>query len=238
MPRLLFSAVFLSFISVGCASHRSDEFPYQAVNFNALPEIAVEYQSFVIKNKSKGDLQVWRLLRDNERIEIQYPNTGISDVWSQTSRNLWFYEKFFHEDKQIIQYSPVDLKVLEVTPPWSSLALAIDPKILQSIGTGRSATPLNGWNRQIFKGNHNQAAYEIEWLPELGLAVYVTRTLAGVTTVTEASKIFLKAEAPWDIHDITAYRLIDYSDLGDMERDPFVLKVQGQVLGAHDHAHP
>jgi hypothetical protein len=44
-------------------------------------------------------------------------------------------------------------------------------------------------------------------------------------------------QSPWQPTDITQYRIIEYSDLGDMERDPFVMKVLNQIPGGHSHSH-
>jgi hypothetical protein len=44
-------------------------------------------------------------------------------------------------------------------------------------------------------------------------------------------------DAPWQPVATAGYRVLDFADLGDNERDPFVIHVQGQLGLANDHAH-
>jgi hypothetical protein len=59
----------------------------------------------------------------------------------------------------------------------------------------------------------------------------------GVTRVTELKQPLLTLDDSKAPQNISRYRFIEYSDLGDMERDPFVIKVQHSLLGAHEHSH-
>ena len=187
-------------------------------------------------NKAWADIH-WRLSRASGSVELLNLDSNTSEIWNETSNNLWFYKKVFHDDQQIIEYSPIDLNMLGVQPQWLSLALAINPTVLSAMGAGKSVKPIYGWKAEKYKGQVRGATYEIIWLPELAIAARVKCTEAGITTITEMQKPFLMPESPWQITDINNYRLLDYSDLGDMERDPFVMKIQGNILGGHDHKH-
>lgn len=55
--------------------------------------------------------------------------------------------------------------------------------------------------------------------------------------MTELKQPLLTLDDSKAPQNISRYRFIEYSDLGDMERDPFVIKVQHSLLGAHEHSH-
>lgn len=210
---------------------------------NVLP-LAAEFTTSVSTNerhaKHVPTITHWRLLRAKGQIEVINLDSNSSEIWRQTSQDLWFYLKAFHQEQQVIEYTPVDLKVLEVKPQWSSLALGINPDLLKTITAtqpGKAGKPVHGWQTLIYKSHIGETSYEVHWLPQLAVAARVKNVTHGVTTVTAINQPFLLASAPWKPSDISGYRLIEYADLGDMERDPFVIKVQHQLLGAGQHAH-
>lgn len=212
-------------------------YEYQSVKTNQLINMTAQFTTSTTHAGTATADAHWRLLRESGRVELLHLNSNTSEIWNETSNDLWFYQKVFHNDQQVIEYSPVDLNVLGMQPQWLSLALAINPKVLSAMGSGKPGKPLYGWKTEKYKGQVKGATYEILWLPELAIAARVKCTEGKAITVTEMQKPFLMTESPWQTMDISRYRFIDYSDLGDMERDPFVIKIQGDILGGHDHQH-
>lgn len=231
----LFCAVFIFLI--GCSTTPNTLTQYQPVNPQQLKPIAAE---FVTTATAKGHSPVtnrWRIQRDSQRVELVRVDSQISEVWSRTSQDLWFYQKVFSEDKQVIEYSPSDLFALGVQPQWLPIALAVDPKVLESLGHGKPGKTVHGFHTQQFKGKYQGADYEVTWIPELTLAARVKYSKDDMSSITDVKMPYPLADSPWALVDTRRYRLIDYSDLGDMERDPFVMKVQSQIPGGHSHSH-
>ncbi len=212
-------------------------YEYQSVKSKQLINITAQFTTSTANTRTATADAHWRLLRERGRVELLHLNSNTSEIWNETSNDLWFYQKVFHNDQQVIEYSPVDLKVLGMQPQWLSLALAINPRVLSAMGAGKPDKSFYGWKTEKYKGQIKGATYEVLWLPELAIAARVKCTEAGITSTTEMQKPFLMAESPWQTINISGYRLIDYSDLGDMERDPFVIKIQGDILGGHDYKH-
>ncbi len=179
----------------------------------------------------------WHLWRSPERVEWLNIFANTSEIWTKTSQDLWFYSKAFHTDKQVIEYSPVDLNLLQVAPAWQSFAAAIDPALLQKLSKTKKINPLDGFQRIQYRGTLDNAAYEVDWLPELSLATRVKIVEAGVTRLTEVRRPLVISDNTKTPQNISRYRVIEYSDLGDMERDPFVMKIQHSLFSTHEHAH-
>lgn len=91
--------------------------------------------------------------------------------------------------------------------------------------------------RMQYRGTIDHVVDEVDWLPELALATRVKMVEKDVTRVTELKQPLLTSDNTKAPQNVSRYRLIEYSDLGDMERDPFVMKVQHSLLGTHDHSH-
>lgn len=190
-----------------------------------------------IYGKGNDTTTQWNLWRSMERVEWLNISANTSEIWTKTSQDLWFYSKAFHTDKQVIEYSPVDLNLLQVAPAWQSFAAAIDPTLLQKLSKTKKINPLNGFQRIQYRGTLDNAAYEVDWLPELSLATRVKIVEAGVTRVTELKQPLVISANTKTPQNISRYRVIEYSDLGDMERDPFVMKIQHSLFGAQEHFH-
>lgn len=234
-PRYFLFALFIFLI--GCSTNPGTITQYQPVDPQQLRPIAAE---FITTTTTKGHSPVtsaWRIQRDSQRVELVRLDSQVNEVWSRTSQDLWFYQKVFSEDQQVIEYSPSDLAALGVQPQWLPIALAIDPTVLASLGNGKPGKAIHGYQTQRFKGEFQGADYDVTWIPELALAARVNYSKGEMSSVTEVKMPYPLAESPWPLVNTRLYRLIDYSDLGDMERDPFVMRVQSQLPGGHAHTH-
>lgn len=238
MQKTLFTFFLMIVLCGGCSSIR--QAPAQKVippNPASLVSLTAEFRTIHSSKQKKSAPQIWQLDRQPQRVELFFANTQISEIWSRTSKDLWFFEKVFHQDRQILLYSPLDLRVLGVSPEWLSRSLAIEPETLNALGEGRPGKPFKGWKTLLMRGEHQHMHYDVLWLPEIALAAKVKITTAEGISETEITELWTQADAPDTIPDSRGYRLIDYSDVGDMERDPFVQKIQGQIPGGHDHQH-
>lgn len=229
---------------VGCSIQHTTPHttPHTIQLLNTNP-IAVNLSSlsaeFTTRIYGKGDNTTtqWQLWRSAERVEWLNVSANTSELWTKTSQNLWFYSKVFHADQHIIEYSPVDLHLLQVAPAWQSFAAALDPTLLQKLPNARKIKPLDGFQRIQYRGSLDGTAYEIDWLPELSLATRVKTVEEGLTRVTELKRPLVIADNSQSPQNTSRYRVIEYADLGDMERDPFVMKVQHSLLGTQAHFH-
>ena len=53
----------------------------------------------------------------------------------------------------------------------------------------------------------------------------------------ELLRSFEFGRSPWEPPASADYDILDYADLGDHERDPFVMRVQADEGGRHLHGH-
>lgn len=234
-----YSIALILFVSlcVGCANNRTKGVAhFQPVDIKTLQPLVVEFTTSISSAKKVVSVNRWRLMRTVDQVELLNLTNKTSELWSKTSNDLWFYSKIFHDDRQVVEYSPVDLNLLGVKYQWQSLALIIDPEILSALTENKKAKPFYGWNRVVYSGKVANTHYEVHWLPELSIAGRVKITDGDAMQLTELGQPVV-GESSWPLSDISRYRIIEYTDLGDMERDPFVLKIQHQLIEHHGHSH-
>ena len=227
-------ALVIACVNLGCTFH-CDELsePLPASNTHKLPPLAAEFVTTV----SGGDpaKTIARLVRRADAVEWRYLANNTGELWTKTSKDLWFYHKIFHADRQVIEYSPVDINLLGIHQQWQQLA--INPDILHAATSTKPAADFRGWQGVIYTGEVEGITYEVLWLPQLSIAARVIAKQGKQKTVTEIRMLYINQQAPFTFSDITHYRTIEYTDLGDMERDPFVMKVQHELLDHHGHLH-
>jgi len=243
MQRKFLTALLVLSALIGCTIEQTGQHTIQQAGqprgANPPANLSTLTAEFTTRIYGKGNDNTtqWHLWRSPERVEWLNISANTSEIWTKTSQDLWFYSKAFHTDQQIIEYSPVDLNLLQVAPAWQSFAAAVDPALLQKLSKTKKINPLDGFQRIQYRGTLDHATYEVEWLPELSLATQVKIVEAGVTRVTELKQLLLTSSSIKIPQNISRYRVIEYSDLGDMERDPFVMKIQHSLFGAQEHFH-
>lgn len=221
-------------LGIGC-TFQGDELrePVPIINTQNLPPLAAEFVTTISGDDSTVNSA--RIVRTASTVEWIYLTSNTSELWTKTSNDLWFYSKVFHADRQVIEYSPVDINLLGIQQQWQQLA--INPDILHAAISTKPAADFRGWQSVIYTGEVEGITYEVLWLPQLSIAARVIAKQGKQKTVTEIRTLYVNQRAPFTFSDITHYRTIEYTDLGDMERDSFVMKIQHELLDHHGHLH-
>lgn len=173
----------------------------------------------------------WIFQRSAQRIEVLIPAQQTGEAWLRDG-NTVFYQKLFHADRKIVEYQMEDLNALKVAVNWRTNELMLDPAILQQLHvTGEDW--IDGHPALALSGTVNAIDYDVVWLIDLNLPHAITKHDAeGNREQTQ-----LRALEQTPMPDNRNYEVIDYADLGDRERDPFVLKIQDHLIGGHAHRH-
>ena len=228
------AVILCCLLGIGCTFH-CDELsePVPIINTQNLPPLAAEFVTTISGDDSTVNSA--RIVRTASTVEWIYLTSNTSELWTKTSNDLWFYSKVFHADRQVIEYSPVDINLLGIQQQWQQLA--INPDILHAATSTKPAADFRGWQSVIYTSEVEGITYEVLWLPQLSIAARVIAKQGKQKTVTEIRTLYVNQQAPFTFSDITHYRTIEYTDLGDMERDPFVMKIQHELLDHHGHLH-
>lgn len=243
MKKLYFLAVLT--VLASCASTR----PVPPLNLaEALQPVAAEYVTTyrhahdekthtTEKGKAETEESVvrWHFFREQKRIDIDNVASYTGEAWLRDGK-LILMRQFFHDDRKGVEYQNDDFTLLGMQPSWQRQALLVDPVELQQLresGTEwRDGHPLRS-----YKGEIKGQSVEIDWRVDLNVPQRIARKKGDEQEITELQAVYPLAQSPWQYRKGDDYELINYADIGDMERDPFVIKVQSWLLGGDVHHH-
>jgi hypothetical protein len=228
-PRL--SALALLLVA-GCGDGR----PVPTLDFSRTPLVAAEFRTRTEAADGNAASSQWRLWRGPDRIERENLDTRTGDLWVRDGATL-FHTRLYHADRRGIEYRSEDLRLLGPTPDWRSLATLLDPRLLQTLQEKSS-----GWRDDYpyrrYTGESGGFEWDITVRTDQMLPVRIERRSADKAVQTiELLQSFAAAAVPWQPTNSIAYDIIDYADLGDLERDPFVMRILAQESGRHMQGH-
>lgn len=178
----------------------------------------------------------WQFWRTASRIEMNIPARQTGEVWMRDG-NAIFHQKLFHADRKIVEYQSADLDALNVPVQWRTNELMIDPQVLQQLQVDAENWS-DGHPVLELSGTVDGIEYEVVWRVDLNLPQQLSKQDAdGNRETTRLLNVELMAQASAQQPDSSGYEIIDYADLGDRERDPFVIRIQNQLPGGHAHTH-
>jgi hypothetical protein len=213
-----------------------------------LPDIAAEYVTtrrhihnektqVIEKGKAEPEESMvsWHFFRQQNRIDIDNITARTGEVWLRDGKTL-IMRQLFHDDRKGVEYLTDDFAVLGMKPSWDRQALLLDPHTLQQLPeTG--AYWLDGYPVRSYRGKVDGQQLEIIWRVDNNIPYSITRLHDDEKEITRLQASYPLSQSPWQYNNGEDYELMDYTDLGDRERDPFVIKIQSQLPGGDVHHH-
>lgn len=182
--------------------------------------------------QEKINLQLWR--KDQLAMHA-YPN-GTGEIWHQLPNQQMRLDKFFDQDKRLVEYESADLTTLGKTKTWYSVSLLFNPALLEKL----SKVQEEGSDCELtetYQGEVGQHTFNIKWQPARKLLV----TLKAQSKAKDFTESWHMEKLVTDPNKVTKafdtrlnYRSTDFADIGDNEADPFFRKMIN--LGYIDHA--
>lgn len=189
------------------------------------------------KAKQNTAPQHWRLWRSPDRVVREYPASQTSEVWQRDGKTV-MHTRFYHAQRRGVEFQQADLDMINALPAWTQLESVVSPTLLASLSATTSGTRDNHtWQR--YQGVVDGVTWDITVLTDIMLPASVERRDAGHREHLQLLNVWPLGSEPWQPTATDGYDVLDFADLGDHERDPFVVALQQHLdLGhAHDHAH-
>lgn len=187
----------------------------------------------------------WYWMREPNRIETFRPNLQIAEVWERNERGDLSLRRIFPADRRVVDYQPGDLRAMHIEPVWSSLGSVLDPRLLDRLkAVGVKKLPEG--DAVAYTGEIDGEQIEVWWLEDASLPARLVRRKDKREFTLTLQALFSTPPVDWPrIHTsvMSEYRVIDAADLGDMQYDPFVHKLEQFDAAAsgfrHEgHTHP
>lgn len=178
------------------------------------------------------------LVRAADRIEYRQQGEPV-ELWRQTPDGINRLELFAAE-KRSVAWAPGDLRTVGRMPQWQQLASPINPQLRDKLKRDGTAKAL-GLSAERYRGESAEGKpIALEWLADEGLPAYYrtgpAKPKAGDAGFYELTLVKLERLPAADAFTATdGYRETDYTDLGDMELDPFAANYLKRNGHAHEH---
>ena len=213
-----------------------------------LPPLAAEYAMSTGVGKRSVAPASWYFIRDTHRVEIIRPQEKLAEMWDRSEHGELTLQRIFHADRRIVEYVPGEFKVSGIQNSWASLSSMIDPGLIKQLQpTG--AKEMLGRRVSLYETTVGEQRLRFGWFDDLSLLAFLEREDHSGRSSLNITALYTVAPDNWhefSEQQLRDYLVIDASDFGDMEYDPFVRKVmaldaQNPVFGfkrsepAHQH---
>jgi hypothetical protein len=217
---------------VGCASTSPPAI--EPLADAVLPPVAAQFRTTVTRGRetSSSEWRYWRTANSVQREDLA-EHTG--DLWQHDGATL-FHTLLFHEDRRGIEFEQVDLQMTGVDTSWAKQAHIVSPDLLHQLRVVKS-----GWSDKVsyrdYAGVIGDVRWKVRMRTDLAVPIRVEQRTAHESLRVDLVEAHTVAAAPWQPTSSVGYGMVDFADLGDHERDPFVIRVQAQLGVGHGHAH-
>lgn len=173
------------------------------------------------------------LWRNGKQVAHQYPDTGITEVWQQTSNGMLRLVQYFDKHQRGIEYQPNEVNHGKGETNWPLKDQLITDKAIKSMqrtsthGTGCSMS-------EDYTLTKDGKSISLTWLPGQRLMKTYHEKTASTELKWELVDIIDSAKRVKRIFSARQdYQTTDYIDIGDNESDPFFLKMINLGFVAH-----
>ena len=148
-----------------------------------------------------------------------------------------FHTRLYHVDKRGIEYRNEDLQMLNVDRAWITLATLLDPRVIKALREDDDGWR-HGYPYRRYTGKVDNSHWDVTVRTDRMLPVRIERRVVnGWVETVELLRSYEAGKTPWQPPNSSGYDLLDYADLGDHERDPFVMRIQALEGAGHVHDH-
>jgi hypothetical protein len=226
---------------MGCTVMRSPsvvaETPRAQVAGTEAPPVVAEFEMARFHGEDAqpehtGTLRLWR---QSAEVWRESPEEQAAEQWQLDGRTV-FHTRYFHVERVGIEYQHDDLAMAGAVPTWSQVAQLVPEAALRALPVVESGIQ-DGQRWWRHEGMWQDARWEILWREDLQLPAMLQRSAGDERERITLRGSWAPGTAPWPQPNVENYRVIDFADLGDHERDPVVQRIQKRIGAGHAHAH-
>lgn len=169
----------------------------------------------------KPNKSTWWMWRTDSQVELKKANSNNSELWTWDNGNA-NYQFLMHDEKKIIEYSQIDLKMLDIAADkvkWQALTSLVSQKDLGSMKKTGLNKQYQGLALTLYKGEINGIKTDIVWIAALQIPLQMTYiypqhqvTINLLNPNVQTANVLASSEQA-----LLGYQRIDYADIGDIE---------------------
>lgn len=187
----------------------------------SMPAVAAQFETIHCAVPCrKPTTRRWFLLREGRSIELRGENAPFSELWRRLADGRIDYVYVMHDERRSIEYSPIDLALIDQQPDWARLGAILSHADLERLEPGAKGR-VAGLQFRRYRGTLGKARVDVAWIPGLALPYRLKYRYPGETVTIRLLRRYPDAPpiAPSTADVLAAYQSVDYADIGDMEED-------------------
>ena len=214
--------------------------------------IGAEYKITTLKkNDNRSHSRHLVLWRNGRQVAHQLSETGITEVWEQTSNGLLRLVRYFDHHHRGIEYQPNEINKGKGNKNWEIKTQLITNKLIKAMQK-KSVTGKDCKKTAQYALKSGNKTINLDWLTQPRLVKSYSETTEASKTQWELLRIITDKKQINSIFSVRSnYQTTDYADIGDNESDPFLMKMinlgfvehgasgfydtKGNTLKAHHH---
>ena len=166
--------------------------------------------------------------RSNNKVAYQYPERKITEFWQLEINRQLSFSRLFDAYQRGIEYEPGDLKMLgQGKQRWEFKRNLLSPKMLAGKIKATELKTVNQCRRVQYQGSIGGDLITLIWNPDLELVLEASivraktrKKMSYKLTGLQNSKAVQQR-----FNQLANYDMMDFSDIGDNEADPFISKM-------------
>lgn len=196
------------------------------------PDVIAVFESKIIV-AGRPQVTEWTLRRMAHRVEMQERRNGTGEIWSRDEKGNISFERVFHKQRRVLDYSAADLRSLDNYPEWDKIAEVIDAQLLGGALKHAGTARVMGKTAERYRGRLGNTSMEVIWLPQDRLPYQVKQSGPNQRTELKLKRLSVTMPASSDQDPTASYTRLDYADLGDDPSDPFFKRLS--EAAGHQH---
>ncbi|MGH8080132.1 MAG: hypothetical protein ACREP7_06115 [Lysobacter sp.] len=211
---------------------------------SATPAVAPASATALIAEYQVRDAQGERtlvLVRSADRIEYRMQGEPV-EIWRKTPDGIARLE-LFEKEKRSVSWSPGDLRTIARMPQWEQLLSPLNPQLRTKLQRHGEVKAFDTVSARYRGESAEGAPIALEWIEADALPSYYRtgkrNAKPGQPGLYELRLRKLERSGVEAAFTATRdYRETDYTDMGDMELDPFAANYLKQHSDGHSHGAP
>ena len=187
----------------------------------------------------------WWMWRTPEKVELRKVQSANSELWVMQPDKTIDYAFLMHDEKKLIEYSDVDLKILNISMDaykWETLTKLVTQKDLANMHKKTLKKQYQGLSLTQYDGKLNGVETHITWVPALQIPLKMSYVYPKHQVTINLIRHGNKEKSITAVTEqaLLGYERIDYTDIGDMEHSPSAkiwLSKATDAPGIHSHHH-
>lgn len=236
----MFALITVSFLFISESIANENCLEENAINKPVLARYEIKTQ---VGNKTESKL--FTIVRSENR--VAYSSGEVIEVWEKTSNNKIKLYKFFNQAERGIEYQPVDIVNVD-NIDWNAKRQLVSDRFTRQFElvkqkskncklhqlyrsqTRASKQHEGGVNNRLEK----KESLKIIWISSVKLPAIMKHKRYNAKTSWELVELEKGADKASEfMKRLDGFSLIDYSDIGDNESDPFLQKMINLGFVAH-----